>query len=37
MRKEISELQLALEGKIGEHPRVLLSVQLRRLWAAGKI
>jgi len=36
MRKETSEVQLALEGKIGEHYRFLLSVQLRRLWAAEK-
>jgi hypothetical protein len=37
MRKEISELHLPQEGKIGEHHRFLLSVQLRRLRAAEKI
>ena len=37
MRKEISELQLAVEGKIGERHRFLLSVQLRRLRLAEKV
>lgn len=31
MRKKIPELELALEGKVEEHHRFLLSVQLRRL------
>jgi len=34
MCEEISEVQLALEGKIGEHHRFLLGVQLRQFWAA---
>ena len=33
MRKKIPELVLALEGKVEEHHRFLLSVQLRRLQA----
>jgi hypothetical protein len=36
MRKEISELQLAVKKK-GERHRFLLSVQLRRLRAAEKV
>src|SRR5258708_5182465 len=33
LRKKIPELELALEGKVEEHQRFLLSVQLRRLQA----
>jgi transposase len=33
LRKKIPELELALEGKVEEHHRFLLSVQLRRLQA----
>lgn len=36
LRKKIPELQLALEGKMEEHHRFLLSVQLQRLWAVEK-
>jgi transposase len=36
LRKKIPELQLALEGKMEEHHRFLLSVQLHRLWAVEK-
>src|SRR2546427_7404771 len=36
LRKKIPELELALEGKVEEHHRFLLSVQLRRLEAAEK-
>src|SRR6201982_2161690 len=34
LRKKIPELELALEGKVEEHHRFLLRVQLRRLQAA---
>jgi len=33
LRKKIPELQLALEGRVEEHHRFLLRVQLHRLWA----
>jgi len=36
LRKKIPELQLALEGRMEEHHRFLLSVQLHRLWAVEK-
>jgi transposase len=36
LRKKISELQLALEGKLEEHHRFLLELQLQRLEAAEK-
>ena len=36
LRKKIPELQLALEGKVEEHHRFLLSVQLHRLAAVEK-
>jgi hypothetical protein len=36
MRKKIPELQLALEGKVEEHHRFLLKLQLDRLQAVGK-
>jgi transposase len=36
LRKKIPELQLALEGKVEEHHRFLLSVQLHRLGAVEK-
>jgi transposase len=36
LRKKIPELVLALEGKVEEHHRFLLSVQLHRLWAVEK-
>jgi len=36
LRKKIPELQLALEGKVEEHHRFLLSVQLHRLWEVEK-
>jgi hypothetical protein len=36
MRKEISELQLAVEGKIGERHRFLLSVATASTLGGGK-
>ena len=36
LRKKIPELQLALEGKLEEHHRFLLDLQLQRLEAAEK-
>jgi transposase len=33
LRKKIPELQLALEGRVEEHHRFLLRLQLNRLWA----
>src|SRR3989449_3527169 len=36
LRKKIPELQLALEGKLEEHHRFLLELQLQRLEAAEK-
>src|SRR5437879_12213098 len=36
LRKKIPELELALEGKMEEHHRFLLKLQLDRLQAAGK-
>jgi hypothetical protein len=36
LRKKIPELELALEGKLEEHHRFLLELQLQRLEAAEK-
>lgn len=36
LRKKIPELQLALEGKLEEHHRCLLELQMQRLEAAEK-
>jgi transposase len=36
LRKKIPELQLALEGKLEQHHRFLLELQLQRLEAAEK-